>query len=78
MDCGYKIVLSKDMSYGWTYSSGVHIFQDDMSYGSICLMEVMLCRRKCLVGGHVLVECMFSGWDILQYVVFYWKTFLTS
>ena len=30
------------------------------------------------MGGHVLVECMSSGWHILQYVVFCWKTCLTG
>ena len=35
------------------------------------LREVMLCCRKCLMVGHVLEECMSSGWHILQYVVFY-------
>ena len=29
------------------------------------------------MGGHVLVECMSSGWHILKYVMFYWKTCLT-
>ena len=41
--------------------SGVHVFKDDMSYESICLKgghglcasrEVLVCRRKYLVGGH--------------------------
>ena len=40
------------MSNGWTCFSGVHVFQDDMSYENICLKEVMLRRRKCLVGDH--------------------------
>ena len=58
MGCGHKIVHRRDMSYGLTYFSGVHVFQADMSYESICLMrayvlkEVMLCRRKYLVVGH--------------------------
>ena len=30
------------------------------------------------MGGHVLVECMFYGWHIFQYVVFYWMTCLTG
>ena len=34
------------------------------------LREVMLYRRKCLIGGHVLVECMSSGWHILQFLHF--------
>ena len=38
----------------------------------------MLCCMKCLMGGHVLVECMSSGWHILQYVVFYRKACLTG
>ena len=27
------------------------------------------------MGSHVLVECMSSGWYIVQYDVFYWKTY---
>ena len=30
------------------------------------------------MGGYVLVECMSSGWHVLKYVVFYWKTCLTG
>ena len=45
---GQEIVLRKDMSYGRTCLSGV-------------LKEVMLCWRICLMGGHVLQECMSSG-----------------
>ena len=30
------------------------------------------------MGGHVLVECISSGWHIFQYVVFYWKICLTG
>ena len=30
------------------------------------------------MGGYVLVEHMSSGWHILQYVVFYLKTFLLT
>ena len=37
MGCDHKIVLRKNLSYGRTCFSGVHIFQDDMSYESICL-----------------------------------------
>ena len=29
------------------------------------LREVMLCCSKCLMGGHVMVESMSSGWHIL-------------
>ena len=65
--CGYKIVLRKGISYGRTYSSGVHVFQDDMLLRAYVLREVML-----------LVECMSSGWHILQYVVFYLKKCLTG
>ena len=56
---------------------GGHNFLDYMSFRMACIMiayvlrEVMLCCRNCLLGGHVLVECMSSGWLILQYVVFY-------
>ena len=52
------------MSYGWTCFSGVHVFQDDMSYGAYILRKVMLCRRKCLVGGHE---------DTLDEERFYWR-----
>ena len=71
MGCGHKIVLSKNMSLRG------HDFLDHMPFRMTCVMipyvlrEVMLCCRKCLMGGHVLVECMTSGWRILQYVVFY-------
>ena len=44
-------VFQENMSYGWTCFSGEHVFKDDMSYESICLKEVMVCWRKCLVGG---------------------------
>ena len=63
---------------------GKDIFLEYMSFRMTCLMkayvlrEIILCRRKCLIGGHVLVECMFSGWHILQYVVLYWKICLTG
>ena len=30
------------------------------------------------MGGHVLVECMFSRWHTLQYDVFYRKTCFTG
>ena len=30
------------------------------------------------MGGHVLVECMSSGWHILQDDVFHWKTCLNG
>ena len=42
-----------------------------MCYVAYVLREVMLCCRICLMGGHVLVEHIFSGWHILKYVVFY-------
>ena len=29
--------LKEEQSYGWLCFSGVHVFQDDMSYESICL-----------------------------------------
>ena len=50
---GHKIVLRIDMFYGNA------CLQDDIFFESIGLKEVILCRRKCLVGVHVLVECMF-------------------
>ena len=61
---------------------GRHDFLDHIPFRMTCVMiayvlrEVMLHCRKCLMGGHVLVECMCSGWHILQYVVFYRKTCL--
>ena len=62
------------------------IILEYMSFRMTCLMrayvlsEVMLCRRKCLVGGHVLVECIFSGWHVticcaLLENISYWMTF---
>ena len=56
---------------------GGYDFLDHMPFRMTCVMiayvlkEVMLCCRKYLMGGLVLVECMFSGWHTLQYVVFY-------
>ena len=56
---------------------GGHDFLDHIPFRMTCviiayeLREVMLCYRKCLIGGHVLVECMSSGWHFLQHVVFY-------
>ena len=63
---------------------GGHDFLDDMPFRMTCVMiacvlrEVMLCCRKCFMGSHVLVECISSGWHILQYVVFYRKTCLSG
>ena len=39
MGCGHKIVLRKNMSYGRIFFSGVHVFQVEMCYESICLEE---------------------------------------
>ena len=56
---------------------GGHYFLDHMPFRMTCVMiayvlrEIRLCCKKCLMGGYVLVECMSSGWHILQYVVFY-------
>ena len=56
---------------------GGHDFLDYMSFRmtrvmiTYVLREVMLCCKKCLMGGRVLVECTSSGWYILHYVVFY-------
>ena len=61
-----------------------HVFLEYMSFRMTCPMrayvfwEVILCIRKCFVGGHVLVECLSSGRYILQYIVFYLKTFFTG
>ena len=63
---------------------GDHVFLHYMSFKMTCftgayiLRDVVLCRRKCLMGGHVLVECISSGWHILQDDVWYWKTCLTG
>ena len=47
---------------------GGHDFLDYMSFRMTCIMiayvlrEIMLCCRKCLIGGHVLVEaCLQDG-----------------
>ena len=56
---------------------GGHVFLENMSFRYV-LREGMLCRRKYFMGGHVLVECMFSGWCILYDDVFYWKICLTG
>ena len=46
---------------------GGHDFLDYMPFRMTCIMiayvlrEAMLCCRKCLMGGHVLVECMSSA-----------------
>ena len=56
---------------------GGHDFLDYISFRMIFIMiafvfrEVSFCCRKCLMGCHVLVECMSSGLHILQYFVFY-------
>ena len=42
------------------------------------LRVIMLCCRKCFMEARVLMECMTSGWHILQYVVFNWKTCLSG
>ena len=57
MGCGLKTVLRKNMSY--------------CTMIAYVLRVVMLCCRKYLTGGHVLVESMSLGWHILQYVVFH-------
>ena len=68
MGCSHEIILDKHMSYRRACFSGVHVFQDDLSYESICLMRayvlrvIMLCRRKYLMGGHVFVSaCLQDG-----------------
>ena len=65
------------MSYGRTCLFGVHVSRITCLMGAYVLREVKLCRRKCHMGGHVLVECISSGWYILQDDVFYLKTCLT-
>ena len=50
MGCGHKIVLRKNMSYGKTSFSGLHVFQGDIYYDSICLE-----------GGHALLLVISYG-----------------
>ena len=54
--CGYNIVIQKYMFMGG-YVFGVHVFQDYM-FMRACLKKSYLCTKSCLMGGHVLVECM--------------------
>ena len=55
-----------------------------MSFKIICitgifvLREVMLCRKTCIMGGHVLQECMSSGWHIFQDDVSYLNACFTK
>ena len=59
MGCGHKIVLRKNMSYGRTCLSGLHVSQDDMHYDSICLegghalLQEMSYGRSCIGGVYV-------------------------
>ena len=66
---------------------GGHDFLDQVSFRITCVMiayvlrEVMFCCRKCLMGGHVLVECMSSGLYLTIYCVLlkdmsFWRSFL--
>ena len=89
MGCGYEIVLRKNISYGRTYFSGVHIFQDDMSYESIChkgghaLLEEMFYGRSCIGGVHVfrmayhtcVLSCFVRG-NVLWEVMYWWSACL--
>ena len=59
-NCGLWLGLGLGL-WSQNYLKKEHVF---------VLKEVMLCCRKCLMGCHVLVECMSSGWHILQYAVF--------
>ena len=43
------------MFYGRKCFSGVHVFQDDMSYERICPNGGNNLLGKCLMGGHILV-----------------------
>ena len=49
---------------------GGHVFLEDMSFRMTCItgtfVEVMLCKTTCIMEGHVLQECMSSGWHIFQ------------
>ena len=65
-------VLWEDMSFWST------CVLDNMFYGCICLKGDKLCRKKYHMGGHVFVECISSGWHILQDDKFYLKTCLTG
>ena len=76
-NCGLRPHCLLGPPYERTCLMRGHHFLDYMSFRMTCIMiayvlrEVMLCYRKCLIGCHVLVESMSSGWHILQYVVFY-------
>ena len=48
-----------------------------MSYDTISPKEIMLYCRKYLMEAHELMECMSSGWHILQNVVFNWRICFT-
>ena len=66
LGCGHEIVLGEYMSCGTICLSGVQVFQEDIYYTNIFLREVMLCRLTCIMGGHILPECMSLGWHISQ------------
>ena len=68
------------MSYGRTCVSGVHVFQDDMSYWSICLkgghalLEEMSYGRSCIGGVHVFSIVYLTICCVLLEDMFYLRT----
>ena len=83
MGCGHQIVLRKNLSYGLTCFSGVHVFQDDMSYETICLMgghallKEMSYGRSCVGGIHVFRMAYLTIWCVLLEDISYWMTSFT-
>ena len=80
MGCDHKKVLRKDMSYGRTCFSGVHVFQFDICYKSIrvkeghALLEQMSCRRSCVGGVHVFRMAYLVISYVLLVEISYWMT----
>ena len=62
---------------------GVHVFQDDMSYESICLtgdyalVEIMSCGRSCVGGIHVFMMAYLAICSVLLEDITYWMTNFT-
>ena len=68
------------MSYGRTCFSGVHVFQVDMYYESICikgshaLLEQMSCGRSYVGGVHVFRMAYLVMRYVLLIDISYWMT----
>ena len=64
------------LSYGRICLIEGHVFLEYMSFKMTCITgtfisrEVMLYRRTCIMRGHVLQVCMYSGCHIFQDDVF--------